>query len=163
MDVTAIRRERDQLWAEARVRYDEGAKWHVDTPELRRLCEAEQRERQVEDAWLGLVQKWLAHPTRSELRRDGVTTEDVMSGALNMTADKMNHATPTRTGHVLRELGWQPRQLREGGERVRRYFPPVTGVTPNNTSCDGSGCDTEGREKSDVSTPVTSQKSGRKW
>lgn len=142
--VKGLRHDRDQLWAEAVARYDAGAAWHVDTPELRALCEAEQREREVVDPWVGVVARWLAHPNRrTDVEAHGVTTEEVMAGALAMDAEKMNRAGSTRVGHVLRKLRWEPSQLREMGERVRRYFPPSQ---PSRASA-ATGCDAATQEK----------------
>jgi putative DNA primase/helicase len=129
VDVEAIRRNRDQLWAEAVARYDTGAAWHVDTPELRALCEAEQREREIEDPWLPLVVEWLAEP-QQKLRRErqGVTTTEVLAGAIRMEPDRMRRSEQTRVGYILRRLEWKAAQRREGGGRVRRYFPDVAGA-----------------------------------
>jgi predicted P-loop ATPase len=60
--VAAIRGVRDQLWAEAFDRYANGERWHVDTPELRRLCEEQQADRVADDPWEQLVGEWLAEP-----------------------------------------------------------------------------------------------------
>jgi putative DNA primase/helicase len=62
IDVAAIRGVRDQLWAEAFDRYANGERWHVDTPELRRLCEEQQADRVADDPWEQLVGEWLAEP-----------------------------------------------------------------------------------------------------
>jgi putative DNA primase/helicase len=34
IDVEALARDRDQLWAEAKVRFDSGTVWWLDTPDL---------------------------------------------------------------------------------------------------------------------------------
>ncbi|MEY4514652.1 MAG: hypothetical protein RLZZ450_6774 [Pseudomonadota bacterium] len=125
VDVAAIRRDRDQLWAEARRRYQDGSPWHVDTAELRELCEVEQSKRQIEDPWTGIISTWLSEqPSRAAgWPGEGITTADVLSGPLKLAAGHMHHGLVTRVGHILRQLGWSARQLRRDGGRVRLYLP----------------------------------------
>ena len=137
--MSAIHRDRDQLWAEALARYSAGERWHVDTPELRALCEDEQSDREVEDPWVQLVGKWLREQiARRDIKpENGITTMQVMAGALMMDPGAMHHSLTTRVGHVLRALRWEPKQLRRDGERVRLYFHPSH---PSQSSAD-STCD----------------------
>jgi len=141
VDLGALARDRDQLWAEARTAYQAGEPWHLDTPELRALAAAEQQEREERDDWIDLVRRWLAEPTRPtspELRdrerefvrlEAGITTADVLLGALGFVPERITPAATKRVGHVLRALGFSPRQLRIAGSsmRERRYFRDVTG------------------------------------
>lgn len=136
IEVDAIVRDRDQLWAEAVARYDSGERWHVDSPHLRRLCEAEQRQRTADDAWAPLVAEWLRNPTVRDPRDGlpkplnvgaGVTTTDVLVGALGMRPADIQRVHETRAGVVLRQLGLShvSRDARDtDGARPRRYRRP---------------------------------------
>lgn len=150
IDVAGIRRDRDQLWAEARVRYDRGEPWHVDTREFADLCTAEQEGRVHGDPWTEIVSRWLEAPkvTRYDLLDggrelvplsidDGLLTSDVLVGALGKKTGEISRADETRIGVVLRELGFEGRQKREGGagQRVRRYHQ-VTPSQPVTTTQD---------------------------
>jgi putative DNA primase/helicase len=160
VDVDGLRRDRDQLWAEAFARYQRSEPWHVDTPELRRLCEAEQRERETADPWIELVEEWLANPTvpvgKTERERldlaGGLTTADVLLGALDFRRAEIRQDVTIRVGHVLRKLGWKPRQQRENGERVRRYFQEASQSAQTTALGD---CDTRTAENALESTCVT--------
>lgn len=132
VDVSALMRDREQLWAEARVRFEAGEAWHVNTPEFSKLCEAEQEARFVEDAWESVIREWVMHPANPERRRDGVTTGDVLRDALKMPADRWEKREQDRAAGVLRRIGWERgKQLRDGeGKQVRRWKPrAVTLVT----------------------------------
>jgi putative DNA primase/helicase len=152
IDLVALKCDRDQLWAEARVAYEGGEPWYLDTPELRALAAAVQEERVEVDDWVGLVERWLRAPTRpvsSESREreivdleSGITTADVLLGALGFVPERVTHAATKRVGHVLRDLGFFPRQLRTPGKwasRERRYFRDATSDT---SSASAGSCHT---------------------
>jgi predicted P-loop ATPase len=64
IDIDALRRDRDQLWAEANFRYRRGDPWWLETEALERLAEAEQQARIVTvDPWLPLIRDWLGDRT----------------------------------------------------------------------------------------------------
>ena len=71
VDREALRRDRDQLWAEAHHRYQQGETWHVDTPEFRALCEAQQQERVRDDVWAPKIAAWLQNPVIVSTGADG--------------------------------------------------------------------------------------------
>ena len=136
VDVDAIERDRDQLWAEAVTRYDAGEKWYVETDGLAALCAAQQAERVQPDTWLELVAAWLEKPTQVEMWgaeahrvpldvSSGVTTGDVLLNCVNMPRKDLTLGHEKRVGEILRELGYEPTQRREGGSRVRRYVKAV--------------------------------------
>lgn len=145
VDLVAIQRDREQLWAEARVAYEAGEPWHLDTDDLRRMAAQETAQRTEQDAWLPLVERWLKDPTVPDpVHRDhreridfevGFTTADVALGALGFHAARIGRGDATRIGKVLHDLGYYARDSRvpsHGVTRPRRYFKVVT-----------DGCDAE--------------------
>jgi putative DNA primase/helicase len=149
VDVDGLVADRDQLWAEAFARYEAGEAWHVDTPELQRLCEAEQRKREAPDDWEPIVETWLKFPTLPDgaggrIRvglASGVTTHEALLGAIEIRKADINHAQTIRMGKVLGKLGYVARQQREGHDRARRYT--LGAVTVGDSICDVGDCDTE--------------------
>lgn len=133
IDVDAIARDRDQLWAEAMARYLSSERWYVDTPHLRDLCAEQQCERVQSDAWEPIVAAWLARPTSDDGdgtrtlidTRQGILTADILVHALHKRRGDITRADEMRVAEVLRSLGYIPGpQRREQGARVRRYLPP---------------------------------------
>lgn len=55
IDVDAIIRDRDQLWAEAYHGFKEGENWWLDTAELNMLAEQEQEQRYEDGVWDNLI------------------------------------------------------------------------------------------------------------
>jgi predicted P-loop ATPase len=142
IDIAAIARDRDQLWAEALHRFKVGEKWHVDTPELRALCEAEQAERVHADPWEPIVAAWLADPdhevepeTDNGMRQHrepfrihdaGPTTAEVLQHGVRMRLDAISPAASSRCALVLRTLGYTVlTRPDDGGARPRRYARPT--------------------------------------
>jgi predicted P-loop ATPase len=148
VDRDAIRRDRDQIWAEAHVRYLAGEPWHVNTLEFRALCEDQQQDRVRDDIWAPIVESWLKNPTITEksdielesldrksttittvekirsidVVADGVLTHEVAIGALRKEAGHITRGDEMRIATILRGFGYEPVQLRgEGGKRSRRY------------------------------------------
>jgi hypothetical protein len=147
VDREGLRRDRDQLWAEAYHRFLQNEAWHINTPEFRALCEAQQEERVREDIWAPVVEKWLENPTivdktkgqgkdlygnpivvttetirKLNVEKDGVLTHEVAMGALDKEAGHISRGDEMRIATILRGLGYEPgAQHREGGKPVRRY------------------------------------------
>ncbi|HSY24217.1 MAG TPA: virulence-associated E family protein [Polyangiaceae bacterium] len=132
VDLAGIRRDRGQLWAEAFDRYAAGERWHVDNAAFRELCEGEQEQRFVADAWEGPIEGWLMNEGHPERRTKGVTLGEVLAGAIAMTADKWTKGDQDRAAAVLRRLGWERGKQARGadGRRERKWKPKaVTLVT----------------------------------
>ena len=136
VDLESLRSDVDMLWAEAVTRYESREAWHVDTVDLAEQCREQQAEREQVDPWVQFVADWLA-PEWPVIRSgddyerinkvQGVTTADVLRGAIGMAKDRIDRAAETRAGQALRHLGWESQRFRLDGERVRKYFGPAAG------------------------------------
>lgn len=144
IDRERIKADRDQLWAEAFVRYQGGEVWHVDTPDLRALCEAEQDARREIDDWEVIIQRWFHDPSKfshtpitlepgSVFRgiqpfdgSRGVTTADVLEHAAGRIKGQWTNGDTQRIGRILRFLGLKRTQIMIGKCREWRYVFPNT-------------------------------------
>jgi predicted P-loop ATPase len=114
INIEALRRDRDQLWAEAVVEYRKGTPWWLDTPELNEAAAKEQDARFQADPWEDPIAAWIEG-------RAGVTTAEILRTALEKTAQgSWIRADEMRVGAILRRLGWNPRRR----VRPRIYVPP---------------------------------------
>ena len=93
IDLDGIKRDRDQLWAEAVHAYKAGEKWWMETPELEALATAEQNARFRADVWQETVEHWLS---KSKDPKDTKVSE-VLEGAWISSKD------PTLQGSSLRK------------------------------------------------------------
>jgi putative DNA primase/helicase len=116
IDRDGLVRDRDQLWAEAVVRYKASAPWHLETPELEALATAEQDARFVVDPWEERIRKWLGD-------RVEISINDVLQGALGLSQETATQSAHNRAAAVLTHLGFkQYRPYRKGQKPERPHL-----------------------------------------
>jgi predicted P-loop ATPase len=132
INLETLRRDRDQLWAEAVVRYRAGDRWWLDSDKLNAAAEEEQEAHFLQDSWEPVVEKWLeSRIDTAQLVPDGApecTTADVLTGALQKPAGMWTHGDTIRVGAVLKRLGWKPIRPNKDAKnktRQRLYYPPT--------------------------------------
>jgi predicted P-loop ATPase len=139
IDLDALVRDRDQLWAEAVARYRKGAIWWLDEPELVASAKAEQNERYQSDAWDARIDRWLAIERRrvnhgygsfddwrdEEVERPAplidVSVGEILEGALGIEPARWTKADQMRIGAYLKTRCWERYQTRKAGFREWRY------------------------------------------
>lgn len=134
-DLVALRRDREQLWAEAATREAAGASIRLDR-ELWDDAAQQQEARRVEDPFVITLSTKLGEAT-GKLR-----AADVWA-LLQIPVGQQTQEQNARMGEAMRELGWERKKLRFGGqssewcyakgnktERERRVeiTPDTTGV-----------------------------------
>lgn len=110
---------RDQLWAEAVVRYRAGEIWWPDKDEVA-LFEAEQDARYLGDAYEDVITAYAVMNSAEEL-----TMSEILGDALKLDKSKWSRAEQTRVGLCMKRLGWI--RARPGKTRVFRK-PKVGGL-----------------------------------
>jgi predicted P-loop ATPase len=116
IDIEWLRKNRDQLFAEAVVLFKRGYKWWY-YPKAQTL--AAQQERMPDDPWLDPIRDYLYG------RHHIVDIGEVLEHALKMPPDRQTKVHSTRVGQSLKNLGCvrQP-QRRIDGERRRPWSVP---------------------------------------
>jgi predicted P-loop ATPase len=124
IDLDGLRRDRDQLWAEAVARYRLGEHWWLETSRLNTAAAGEQDARYMADAWEPVIAKWLRDRAIDITRPAEVTTADVLDQALSKPRGTWTRGDEVRIGVILRRLGWKPYRPRKQGTRLRTYRGP---------------------------------------
>lgn len=107
-DLPALRRDRDQLWAEAAAREAAGASIRLD-PALWAAAASEQRQRVTEDPFVYLIEPVLG-------RIEGkIRTADLWA-LLQIPKGQQTQTSNARLGDVMKQLGWKKDRLRFGGD-----------------------------------------------
>ena len=99
VDITAMRRDREQLWAEAVARYAQGEAWWLATPEERALADQIAQESLEIDVWQSLIEE--------ELEGVNETTMDlILEEILDLDLKKVTRRDQMRVANALQALGW---------------------------------------------------------
>jgi putative DNA primase/helicase len=124
IDLPGLARDRDQIWAEAFVRFRAGAPWWLETPELEALATAEQELRFKVDPWSEAVGEWL-------IERADVSLNEVLTGALGIPAASQSHSAEIRLAAILHSNGFKRyRPGKKGQPRTPRYRRDESQATP---------------------------------
>lgn len=142
IDLEGIRRDRDQLWAEAYHSFKAGAAWWLDTSELNRLANEEQEQRYEDGVWDNLILDWLEDPRQRAHMSDGValptthwdgstrekvTISDILIHAIGKRIDRLLQSDRNQVARCLTHHGWKKKQQRAGATRGRWFY-----VRPSN-------------------------------
>ena len=100
INVEALARDRDLLFAEAVVRYRDGASWWPDKDFERRHIQPEQAARYEGDAWEEHIATYIG-------TRDKVTASEVAREALGIETPRIGTTDQRRITAALEQLGWR--------------------------------------------------------
>lgn len=115
IDVDAIHRDRDQLWAEAVALYGAGEPWWVQETEVQ-MVEAEQADRTNIDVWTDAVMSAIEN-------RRSILLSEIVSHLGIPSKDASDHHT-ARIGRIMFSIGWQTRRDRRGGADRIKFTAP---------------------------------------
>ena len=139
IDLDALRRDRNQLWAEALARFRNGAIWWLQDPELVAMADAAQAERMQADAWDSLIERWIGWERRrvnrgyagyddwqdEEIERRAplvdVSVGEVLAEAIGIEPARWSRADQMRVSAWLKANGWRRYQARTEVGREWRY------------------------------------------
>jgi len=110
IDLAALQHDRDQLWAEARVAYEDGVQWWPTDDETEEL-KALQASRVETDVWDMPVLSYLDG-------RDEVTLLQVFKDVFNLEPTSCGKREQMRLANVLKRHGWM--RARGASRRWRR-------------------------------------------
>lgn len=97
-DVTALRRDRDQLWAEAAAREAKGESIRL-APELWPQAAVEQKERHADDPFVAMLDKYLGN-VEGKIRAADVWT------ILNLSGGQLTQDVFIRSSEAMKQIGW---------------------------------------------------------
>jgi hypothetical protein len=107
VNLEGLARDRDQLFAEAVVRYKAGESWW-EVP--KDACLEAQEERRVSDAWEDVISEYL-------YGKFEVTTHQICLEALKVDIAKMDQFVQKRVAKIMRLMKWEKDRFREGTDR----------------------------------------------
>jgi predicted P-loop ATPase len=115
IDLETIRRDRDQLWAEAVAAFKAGEKWWLNA-EGEKAAGVEQAERRIQDPWDETVMAW------AEMQTGRVTREAALV-VVGVPKERQDQIAANRIARIFRTHGWV-RQRETVGKREWGYVRP---------------------------------------
>ena len=127
IDLEALQRDRDQLFAEA-AHWEEKGESLVLPEELWPAAQIEQDARVEDDPWIDILSK--LHPSTLDQVAGmvRVASSHLLQVTLSLEPNRQQQFHTKRLATVMRKLGWQgPAPIKmEKGEVVRGYQRPLT-------------------------------------
>jgi predicted P-loop ATPase len=112
IDVAAIKRARDQLWAEAVEMYRQGHKWWINDD----VAAEAQSERYVTDSWEDKILDYVAKQSAPD-----VSVKEILDTCLGIEPGRWRRGDEMRVGKCLTRLKFKRYQRRDGARRQWRY------------------------------------------
>ncbi len=127
INLALLRELREQLFAEAVARYDQGETFHPSPAEQREIFDREQLKREQPEALVDALHDWV-------YARGSAEFSVAMAGinGLELDASKLTRDMQTRIGIALRKLGCTKVERRNGMVRYW-YKPPERKAARSNT------------------------------
>jgi len=155
INIPALEKEVDQLWAEAVVLWRKGEKLYLDKTEQEVLAVEEQSSRYADDVWKEIIEHWLEEPfpdndydgefsdvaSEKMVKRDMIYLEEIFEDCLGLMPDKygskaiqMKPADASRIRKIMKRIdGWSDttKNMRFGEDgRQRKCYYRLPNVTP---------------------------------
>jgi predicted P-loop ATPase len=127
IDLDEVRRERDQLFAEAVALWDADPRHEslVLPRDLWPAAAEEQELRRERHPWEEAIEQWLDHPDQTGLL--GVQAGEILSEVIGRPLERQTKNDLKLVGAILRRLGWKFQSFRDpdrGGEVRKGFVPP---------------------------------------
>jgi len=117
-DITKINRDRDQLWAEAKTREEEGGPDIIRLPQkLWHEAGKHQESRTVEDPWEFTLRK---HFDKSNEEKQRLDPEEVWE-VLKIPVERRDERSAERVANILQKMGFRRMSLRRDGMITRGW------------------------------------------
>jgi len=114
IDVVGLARDRDQLWAEAKIRFESGGVWWLETNYLVQMASDQQIERYEGDPWEEVIGPWLD-------ARASVSISEVLEKCIQKAQALWRQTDRNRAARCLRTLGWERYRERHAARLEWRY------------------------------------------
>lgn len=119
LDVEGVKRDRDQLWAEAVQAYRAGEKWYPEDPAVKLLIEREQDDCRTPRVWENLIREYVVRNSITE-----ITVDEVLSHVLVKDKATWGKADQMEVAKCLVPLGFEKGRVKRNGGEVKGWVKP---------------------------------------
>jgi predicted P-loop ATPase len=123
IDLAGLRRDRDQIWSEALLRYRQGVTWWLEDPEVIQAAVQHQSDCYQEDVWQDRVVTYASEGAQQPLNAyaDGSVSVPEILYRLGVETPKQDQIAANRVARCLQRAGWKRFRKRKGGGLEWRY------------------------------------------
>ena len=114
IDIESLVRDRDQLWAEAKARFESGQVWWLESSDLVQLAADQQEERYEGDPWEEVIGPWL-------VCKQDTSISEVLEKCINKPQALWTQTDKIRAARCLRAQSWERYRDRQGSRLEWRY------------------------------------------
>jgi predicted P-loop ATPase len=118
IDLDGLRRDRDQLWAEALTAYESGQTWWLDDPAIIAQAVEEQRGRFEDDPWQESVIRF----AEQDADADGSVTVTQILSRIGVDLENQDQAKRNRVARCLKSGGWERFRKRLKDARLEWHY-----------------------------------------
>lgn len=127
INIEALKKMRDQLWAEVFYRVKQKEKWWL-TDEEEELQKYETAKLVVQDPWKAIIVDYLYQGSGKDLEYVGVG--HIVEEVIQVETSNSNKSHTMKVGSILKQIGWVRKRLTEGDRRPWVYIRPKNDKTP---------------------------------
>jgi predicted P-loop ATPase len=114
IDIESLARDRDQLWAEAKARFESGQVWWLESSDLVQLAADQQEERYEGDPWEEVIGPWLEN-------KQDTSISEVLEKCINKPQALWTQTDKIRAARCLQAQSWERYRDRQGSRLEWRY------------------------------------------
>ncbi len=115
IDIDALMRDRDQLWAEAWHRIGDGEEWYITDPNVNDMAKEEQKAREEEDPWAALIAQWIDRLVVDGVDITSVLPPTILMDAIGVRASDLDRIKTLRVTKILRKAGYASKKRKVSG------------------------------------------------
>jgi len=130
IDIEGLRHDRDQLFAEAVLAYQQNEPLHLTDEKLRNEAEAQANDRVEVDPWIDVIGHWSMNAGRDVAE---VSTADIYEQVIHGTIKAITRTEQIRIGRALTIAGWDKRRTSHGFVYHRRKVGAVSAAEEDMT------------------------------
>ena len=124
IDIDALRKVRDQLWAEALLYYKNNTALHFEDTQIEEQAFVEQKKRMGRDPWYDKVARWVDNDINKG--KEIITGSEIYCDCLGGKATQYSRGCQNRIAIIMRIVGWDKGVYyhKEAKEPIRGYRRP---------------------------------------
>lgn len=119
IQIEELKRDRDQLWAEAVAAFNEGECWWLEDDQSKKAAQDAAADRLREDPWTSKIYEWVTG--RLATGSDGVTVAEIMGQCLEIPERDWKRNDQMRVGTILKQMNMSRNRTRQGGTLIWLY------------------------------------------